>query len=270
MENKGLNNGSQENEWDEVIKNLNKKRAGKVVDNGKGPDKIKEDLSTNEKQVESNMHDEIKSILEVQKLERLAIKMEMESEARALAQKNREEQEAKRIKQERKDKAAQNAKLAKSKNAIKMLDGCGFENYKLDNVLDDLECMQVSSTRHYQFLVDKNGKVLLSGDWIHYGEKGFIYVHDTFRKICTLYHYDRETGVLESFAPFPSELELLKELEKIDPGKKFGFRNFYPDYHFKEPETPGSKKVKTDSQIAFEKSMRENPFSDQELEDLFK
>lgn len=66
MENKGLNNGSQENEWDEVIKNLNKKRAGKVVDNGKGPDKIKEDLSTNEKQVESNMHDEIKSILEVQ------------------------------------------------------------------------------------------------------------------------------------------------------------------------------------------------------------
>ena len=222
----------------------------------------------NSQQVE--MTPEIKAILDAGKVELLAAKMESQKAERELAQKRRAEHEANRIKQERKDKAAQNAKLAKSKNAIKMLDGCGFENYKLDNVLDDLECMQVSSTRHYQFLVDKNGKVLLSGDWIHYGEKGFIYVHDTFRKICTLYHYDRETGVLESFAPFPSELELLKELEKIDPGKKFGFRNFYPDYHFKEPETPGSKKVKTDSQIAFEKSMRENPFSDQELEDLFK
>ena len=222
----------------------------------------------NSQQVE--MTPEIKAILDLSKARTLAAKMESQQAERELAQKRRAEQEANRIKQERKFKAAQSAKLAKSKNAIKMLDGCGYENYKLDNVLDDLECMQVSSTRHYQFLVDKNGKVLLSGDWIHYGEKGFIYVHDTFRKICTLYHYDRETGVLESFTPFPSELELLKELEKIDPGKKFGFRNFYPDYHFKEPETPGSKKVKTDSQIAFEKSMKENPFSDQELEDLFK
>jgi hypothetical protein len=222
----------------------------------------------NSQQVE--MTHEIKAILDARKVELLAAKMESQKAERELAQKRRAEHEANRLKQERKDKAAQNAKLAKSKNAIKMLDGFGLENYKLDNVLDDLECMQVSSTRHYQFLVDKNGKVLLSGDWIHYGEKGFIYVHDTFRKIYTLYHYDRETGVLESFTPFSSELALLKELEKIDPGKKFGFRHFYPDYEFKEPEAAGSNKVKTDSQIAFEKRIKENPFTDQELEDLFK
>jgi hypothetical protein len=222
----------------------------------------------NSQQVE--MTPEIKAILDLSKARTLAAKMESQQAERDLAQKVRDENEANRIKQERKVKAAQNAKLAKSKNAIKMLDGCGYENYKLDNVLDDLECMQVSSTRHYQFLVDKNGKVLLSGDWIHYGEKGFIYVKDTFRNTCTLYHYDRETGVLESLLSRDSELELLKELEKIDPGKKFSFRHCYPDYHFKEPETAGSKKVKTDSQIAFEKRMKENPYTDQELDDLFK
>ena len=222
----------------------------------------------NSQQVE--MTPEIKAILDLSKARTLAAKMESQQAERELAQKRRAEQEANRIKQERKFKAAQSAKLAKSKNAIKMLDGCGYENYKLDNVLDDLECMQVSSTRHYQFLVDKNGKVLLSGDWIHYGEKGFIYVKDTFRKICTLYHYDRETCVLESLLSRDSELELLKELEKIDPGKKFGFRHFYPDYLFKEPETAGNKKVKTDSQIAFEKSMKENPLADEEFEALFK
>lgn len=222
----------------------------------------------NSQQVE--MTPEIKAILDLSKARTLAAKMESQQAERDLAKKVRDEQDAYRIKQDRKFKAAQNAKLAKSKNAIKMLDGCGYENYKLDNVFDDLECMQVSSTRHYQFLVDKNGKVLLSGDWIHYGEKGFMYVHDTFRKICTLYHYDRETGDLESLLSRDSELELLKELEKIDPGKKFGFRHFYPDYLFKEPETAGNKKVKTDSQIAFEKSMKENPLADEEFEALFK
>lgn len=222
----------------------------------------------NSQQVE--MTPEIKAILDLSKAQTLAAKMESQQAERELAQKRRAEQEANRIKQDRKFKAAQSAKLAKSKNAIKMLDGCGYENYKLDNVLDDLECMQVSSTRHYQFLVDKNGKVLLSGDWIHYGEKGFMYVHDTFRKICTLYHYDRETCVLESLLSRDSELELLKEIEKIDPGKKFSFRHFYPDYLFKEPETAGNKKVKTDSQIAFEKSMKENPLADEEFEALFK
>ena len=222
----------------------------------------------NSQQVE--MTPEIKAILDLSKARTLAAKMESQQTERDLAKKVRDEQDAYRIKQERKEKVAQNAKLAKSKNAIKMLDGCGYENYKLDNVFDDLECMQVSSTRHYQFLVDKNGKVLLSGDWIHYGEKGFMYVHDTFRKIYTLYHYDRETGDLESLLSRDSELELLKELEKIDPGKKFGFRNSYPDYLFKEPETNGSKKVKTDSQIAFEKRMKDNPLSEEEFEALFK
>ena len=222
----------------------------------------------NSQQVE--MTPEIKAILDLSKARTLAAKMESQQTERDLAKKVRDEQDAYRIKQERKEKVAQNAKLAKSKNAIKMLDGCGYENYKLDNVFDDLECMQVSSTRHYQFLVDKNGKVLLSGDWIHYGEKGFMYVHDTFRKIYTLYHYDRETGDLESLLSRDSELELLKELEKIDPGKKFGFRHFYPDYLFKEPETAVNKKVKTDSQIAFEKSMKENPLADEEFEALFK
>jgi hypothetical protein len=222
----------------------------------------------NEKQ--SEMTPEIRAILDVGKAELLALKMENQKVERDLAQKRRAEQEANRIRQEKKVQAAQNAKLAKRKNAIKVLDASGYKNYKLDEVFDDLECMQVSSNRSYQFLIDKNGKVLISGDWIHYGDKGFLYVQDTFKNICTLCHYDRETGTIETFAPLSSELELLKELEKIDPGRKFGFINLYPDYCFKEPETSGNKKIKTESQLGLEKRVKKNPFTEEEFDDLFK
>ena len=68
----------------------------------------------NSQQVE--MTPEIKAILDLSKARTLAAKMESQQAERDLAQKVRDEHEANRIKQARKVKAAQNAKLAKSKN----------------------------------------------------------------------------------------------------------------------------------------------------------
>lgn len=273
MENNGLNNGSQENEWDEVIRNLNKKRAGKVVDNGKEPGNIKEDLSTNEKQVESNMHDEINSILEVQTLERLAIKMEMESEARALAQKNREEQEAKQLKIQRKLKAEQSAKLKQQKEAIKFLNGVGYKNYRFDRINKEFQCLQVGSTRHLNFLINRKGKVLVSGDFIHYGINGFLYVTDNFCNTCTLYHYDIITEELTQFTPFSSEAQLFTILEHLDPGKLYGFTAFLPDYRYKKPIDIESINVKSQidqfAKTVAAKQPQSSKSIDDELRELF-
>ena len=90
----------------------------------------------NSQQVE--MTPEIKAILDLSKARTLAAKMESQQTERDLAKKVRDEQDAYRIKQERKEKVAQNAKLAKSKNAIKMLDTITKKLFNIDTTTNKI------------------------------------------------------------------------------------------------------------------------------------
>lgn len=218
---------------------------------------------------------EIQAILDKQSIELLAIKMESEKEARALAKKREDEKQAEEAKKKKKQLAELNAKIAREKKACKFLDECGYQRYELKNIIDELDCMVVNSTRHYQFFINKKGKVLTFGDWIIMGINGFLYVKDTFRNTCTLCHYDRETDELATFTTFASELEMIIQLEEIDPGmKKFGFRNFYPDYHFKKKPLSRNKNKSVFTPYTFSKPSnpipKPNSIIDEELEKLFK
>jgi hypothetical protein len=270
MENKDLNNGSQENEWDEVIRNLNKKRDSNLSNKSDAKIKSKVEETSIDSKVEQTMNEEINAILEAKKLERLAIKIELEKEARALAQKNREEQEAKQIKIQKKYKAEESARLKQQKEAIKFLDGLGYENYKFDKINKELQCIQVKSTRHLNYIINRKGKVLVSGDFISHGDNGFFYVDDVFRKTCTLYHYDIITEELTQFTPFSSEAQLFTILEHLDPGKLYGFTTSLPDYRYKKPIDIESINVK--SQIdQFSKAVADKqPQSSKSIEDEFR
>ena len=218
---------------------------------------------------------EIQAILDKGKIELLAAKMESEKEARALAKKRRDEHEALQIKLEKKRKAELNAKKAREKKACKFLDECGYQKYELKDVIDELDCMVVNSTRHYQFFINKKGKVLTFGDWILMGKNGFLYVKDTFRNTCTLCHYDRETDELSAFTSFESELEMMIALEEIDPGlKKFGFRHFFPDYHFKKKDLTKDKNKSAYTPYSLSNPTnpipKPNSIIDDEFEKLFK
>lgn len=273
MENKDLNNGSQENEWDEVIRNLNKKRDSNLSNKSDAKIESKGVESTKDSKVEQTMNEEINAILEAKKLERLAIKMEMEKEARALAQKNREEQEAKQLKIQRKLKAEQSAKLKQQKEAIKFLDKVGYKNYRIDRINKEFQCIQVGSTRHLEFLINRKGKVLVSGDFIHYGKNGFLYVTDNFCKTCTLYHYDIITEELTQFTPFLSETQLFTLLEHLDPGVRFGFSAFIYDNLIKKHIEHDSIHVKNQIQqfakTLSEKQPQSSKSIDDELRELF-
>ncbi len=177
------------------------------------------------------MTPEIKKVLDEQHLKFLQTKSEEDYKRKQKADKDKEEHD-KKVKAIQRKTNADKKKLDNKTNVFQKLmeakGNRGFSNPKFDEK-SGLVLTEVS--RPYKVVFDNNGKYIIGGDDIVFGDNGFLYVIDKLLHSNCLYHYDLSKSKLEILFEYPSIKDLQKAIYKQDPQKKLGFNLFYMDYN---------------------------------------
>ncbi len=252
MENKDLNNGSQENEWDEIIKNLNKKNSGikekseeadiffqKIKNGLKGKYDdlnfdntfwgIKDEVESDAAKVEFTA--EQQEINDKEKIKKLSLKAEEDLKRKKESDRLKEEND-KRIRAiERKEKADKKKLEDKREEFNKALKEHGLSNYRNPEFDDQSNLVIATTSRPFKAIFDMSGNMIIFGDEIEFGDKGLFYLIDYYLNVFCLYRYDIALCKTEKLKNFNSLKEMQKAIYKLDPIHKLGFSLFGMDHN---------------------------------------
>jgi hypothetical protein len=109
---------------------------------------------------------------------------------------------------------------------------------------DDMQLMLTERMVTVNEIVDYSGKVIAAGKRIEFGIGGYFYVFDNRDMSYTMYNYKNESKDLTRIISLNSEHELIAEIEKMDPGRRYGFK-----YRYFPPQVKSTVVVKTKEEI---------------------
>lgn len=168
----------------------------------------------------------------------------------------------KRVSSEEKKKINAEKEAAKlRKKKIDFLNKVLSKRDKFSSLIDfndNIQWMLTKRLVEVNEIIDYSGKVIAVGKRIEFGAEGYFYVFDNRDNSFNLFKYDFENKTLQHRFSTNSEEELKAEIEKEDPGSRYGFKyRYYQAQNKINVVEPSKEEIKEELERKHKEEMEE-------------